>query len=439
MIAPALISEDAEQAVLAALLMDGEPVLTIVRGEIRSPEAFAVEGHRALYDTMARILDAGGRLDPLTLTHQLDADGTLEAIGGRDYIGFLIDAIPTAANVEYHAKIVRELADRRKGIALSERLALTFADRAIPVPDIAGEAASLLAGLVAHRVGAGFKPLREAVTDALFDLERRMKGEDDQAIRFGYRELDAFTCGVQRGEFVLLIGAPMHGKTAFALNIADHVAERGTGVGFVSAEMSARALASRLLSKRALVDGKRLRDATRLRDDDFPRLARAQGMLSSLPIYVYDATRPTVSAVSAQCRGLKAKHPGVGLVVVDVLQLIEAEGMKESRALELDRIAYALKGLAKELDVVVLATVHADGRKLDERSDHRPRLADIAWSQAPEKACDVAIAVWREALYDASGLTPDVLRWAILKGRDVGLAEGLLRWDGAHMLVSDVG
>jgi replicative DNA helicase len=439
---PPLWDEDIEQSVLAALLMDGS-VADAAR-LIVAPEHFYAQRHARLFEAMLAVLDAGARLDPHTLCDELTRRGTLEACGGKEYVGYLMDAVPTAANIEYHARIVRDFADRRATIAALRDAAEVIATREQPLRDTAAALQSTLLPIAAESGRRGFVHVKEDLWPLMEAIEARARGDAaSNLIPTGYPEIDdAIGGGFRRAELVFLAGVPGGLKTATAMNIAINVANEAedvcrapVGAAIVSAEMTRAELHERNLARLGQVPYGALRNG-RLADADYPRLARAAGMLGNLPLWVDETPRPTLDDTAAKCRHLKSQHPEIGLVVVDFVQLMQhrmGPRQETNRALELTDISYGLAGLAKELDVVMLATCQVDAQSVDRREVKRPRLEDLRWSQAMREAGHFIGLCYRPAMYDPDA--PDDLDINFAKARGAPPFQATLHWIGQFMML----
>src|SRR5687767_5556651 len=327
---------EAEQAVLAAILLDADAVMRAA--EYVDDTMFYREGHRRIFRAMIALTERGDAVDPLTLADELARRGELEASGGREYVGWLMDAVPTAANVEYHAKIVREKATLRRLIEISTGIVTEAFDAQTSASQLLDEAESKIFQISQAQGGKGFTRIEA--------LQRG--GQSVTGVESGFRQLDDMTSGFQPADLVIIAARPSMGKTAFVLNLAQHAAiARSVPVAFFSLEMSKESLVQRMLTSEARIDAQDLRRA-RLRDDDFPRLARAAGILSSAPVYIDDQPGITMLEMRSKARRLKAES-GVGMVIVDYLQLIQGPANSENRQQEISQISRGLKALAKEL------------------------------------------------------------------------------------------
>lgn len=432
-------SEDAEQAVLAAMLIDPRAILVAL--EIVEAETFYVERHRRLFRAMVTLTERGTTIDPLTLANLLDERGELEAAGGKVFIGWLVDAIPTSENIEYHAKIVREKAHLRRLIELAQTLARDAGASERSASELAQQASATLLPLSVDDGDApGFVRVKELVWPAMEQIEAQAGGRISGLLT-GYARIDAETGGLQPGELIILGGAEKMGKSVAALNVALRIAERpeaegGGAVAYVSAEMTERAIIKRSLGMLGRLEQRKVRTG-QLVDGDFPALAHAGGMLSVLPLWIDDEAEPSLADVSARCTALKAQHPELRLIVVDFLQLVHAreKGMNES--VELKRVAYGLKRLAKKLGVVVLAPCQVNTKDIEDGKDPRPRLKDLQGSSGMRQAADFIVLLYRPAFYDAIGANPYEIEFNFAAAREASPFLARLRWDPKTLRIDD--
>jgi replicative DNA helicase len=394
-------SEDAEQAVIAAMLMDADAIMRAA--EYLDDTMFYREGHRRIFRAMVAVTERGEIVDPLTLADELGRRGELEASGGKDYLAFLQDAVPTSANVEYHAKIVREKALLRRLIEVSTNIVAEAFEARTTAAELIDEAESRIFQVAQAQGNQGFTRIKELLWPAMERIEAvSREGRTVTGVPTGFRDLDELTSGFQPSDLVIIAARPSMGKTAFTLNIAQYVAiepKEPIPVAFFSLEMSKDALVQRMLTSEARIDAQKLRTG-KLRDDDFPRLARAAGILSHAPIYIDDTPGITVLEMRAKARRLKA-DVGIGLVIVDYLQLMTGPAGSENRQQEVSQISRGLKGLAKELGVPVVALSQLS-RAVEQRAGSekgRPVLSDLRESGAIEQDADLIIFLFREEVY----------------------------------------
>lgn len=435
-----LYSEDAEQAVLAAMLIEERAVLHALAALPES--AFYAERHRRIFGAMTTLHASGTTIDPLTLANLLEARGELAAAGGKDYLGFLVDAIPTAANVAHHCGIVREWAARRDLLASLEQSVASIhaSGKGTTAKEIAQAAfTALLPHTAAGSSGAGFVPAKSIVWPTMEAIEKSANGTAP-GLRTGWRRVDEELGGFQPGELFIPGGAEKMGKSVFSLNLCLRIASRpendgGGGCAYVSAEMTGKALMKRCLAWESRVDARALRTG-KLRDDDWPRLARAGGVISNLPLWIDDQAVPTLADVIARSTHLKALHPELRLIVVDFLQLVTNRRKGANKAEELTDIAYGLKGLAKQLDVVVVAPCQVNTKDVEELKDPRPRLKDLQGSSGMRQAADLIGLLYRPAVYDPMG-NPYEIEVNFAAARELPPFVAHLRWDASALRIDD--
>jgi replicative DNA helicase len=390
-------SEDAEQAVLAAMLIDQDAILRAT--EHVDDTMFYREGHRRIFRAMVAISERGDVVDPLTLSDELERRGELDASGGKDYVGFLVDAVPTAANVEYHAKIVREKALLRRLIEASTDIVAEAFDARQTAGELLDHAESRIFEISQQRGREGFTRIKELLWPTMERIEALQRGgKSITGVASGFTDLDELTSGFQPSDLIVVAARPSMGKTAFILNIAQHAAiEHNVPVALFSLEMSKESLVQRMLTGEARVDAQKLRKGM-LRDDDFPRLARAAGILAQAPIFIDDSPGITLLEMRSAARRLRA-DANIGLVVVDYLQLIQSTSDAENRTQEISQISRSLKALAKELAVPVVALSQLS-RATEQRTDKRPQLSDLRESGAIEQDADLVMFIYRQEMYE---------------------------------------
>jgi len=401
-------SEAAEQAVLSAMLLDAEALLRAT--EYVDESMFYRESHRRVFRAMLALSERGEVIDPLTLTEELSRKNELEAAGGREYIAYLVDVVPTAANVEYHAKIVREKALRRRLIEVSTAIVSEAFDSALPAAELLDAAEHSIFEVNQSRGTEGFTRVKELMYEAMERIEQlHLAGESVTGVSSGFHDLDELTAGFQPSELVIIAARPSMGKTAFVLNIAQNAAlDAKTPVAFFSLEMSKQSLLQRMLTSEARVDAQRLRKG-KLRDDEFVQLGRAAGLLSQAPVWIDDTPAISLLEMRSKARRLKAEND-IGMIVVDYLQLMQGPASSENRQQEISTISRSLKALARELRVPVIALSQLSRAPEQRAGDNkRPQLSDLRESGAIEQDADVVMFLYRQEYYDVlEGKDPSV-------------------------------
>jgi replicative DNA helicase len=394
-------SEDAEKAVLGAMLLD-IPALERAR-EVVDDTMFYAEGHRRLFRSITRVIQSGSVADPLTVADDLERSGELAMAGGREYLGALLDAVPTVANVEYHARIVRERALLRRLIEVGTNIVGEAFEAAKPVAELIDGAEAAIFQLSTARERRGFSRVKELLWPAMEKIEELAQRESQiTGVPSGFVDLDNLTAGFQKADLVIVAARPSMGKTAFTLNIALHAAITAkVGVAFFSLEMSKESLVQRMLASEALIDAQALRRGGRALDESMPRLATAMAILANAPVYVDDTPGIGLMEMRSKARRLIADDDQVGLIVVDYLQLMSGPPGTENRQQEVSMISRGLKALAKELNVPVIALSQLsrapEQRTGDDRG--RPQLSDLRESGAIEQDADVIMFIFRQEVY----------------------------------------
>jgi replicative DNA helicase len=423
-------SLEAEHAVLGGCLLDADAVRAVEPAV--SVDDFYREGHRAIYAAIRAVAGRGSVADLVTVPAELEAQGQLVNAGGRDYVGWLSDVVPTAANVVYHARVVRDLAAKRRLGATLRGLADAAWESGTDAATLAADAVQRLLPEAASLQRRGFVAGRDLVYDAMLAIEQRHKGEATDLVTLGVPEIDGPPVyGVEAGDLVTLLLVSGHGKTALQLSLGRWAGEAGVEWGFVSAEMAGRQLANRLLSSYSGVEFGRLRKGL-IADHEFPALAKAAGQVASLPFHVDDTPAPSLHDVGVRVRALKAKHPGLRLVFVDYVQLLSADA--ETRTLQIASIANGMKALAKECGIVVVQSAQPDARLVDRRGgdDKMPHIEDIMWGQDIRFASDLVICGYRPGQYDRMG-EDDRMLCRVEKSRASNGVDFWLRWSGPTM------
>ncbi len=400
------------------MLMDPDAILRAA--EYVDDTMFYREGHRRIFRAMIALSERGDVVDPLTLIDELSRRAELDAVGGREYIGFLVDAVPTSANVEFHAKIVREKALLRRLIETSTSIVSEAFEGQSTAAELLDEAESRIFQISQAQGSKGFTRVKELLWPAMERIEALQRGGMSvTGVASGFGDLDEMTSGFQPADLVIVAARPSMGKTAFTLNIAQHAAiDTRKSVAFFSLEMSKESLVQRMLTSEARVDAQDLRRA-RLRDDDFPRLARAAGILSQAPIFIDDQPGITLLEMRSKARRL-ASESGLDLIIVDYLQLISGPSNAENRQQEISQISRGLKALAKELNVPVIALSQLSRAPEQRAGDQkRPQMSDLRESGAIEQDADLIMALYRPEVYAERGAD------GVARDKDGNSIEGL--------------
>ncbi|MBF0566727.1 MAG: replicative DNA helicase [Nitrospirae bacterium] len=392
---------EAEQFVLGAILLDNDSIYKAI--EIISPVDFYKESHRRVFSSMLTLLDKGEPIDLITLTDVLRKSGEIERVGGVSYLSAIVNSIPTAANVAFHCKIIREKSLLRSLIQGATDIISRVYNQGDDADDMVDFAEKTVFQIADKRVRQTFTKLDAIIHDSIELVEHLYdKKESITGIPSGFKDLDEYTTGFQPGDLVIVGGRPSMGKTAFCLNVAQHVGiQIKAPVAIFSLEMSKRSLALRMLCSEARVDSNRVRKGF-LRHDDWPKLTAAAGKLAAAPIYIDDSSDIGVLEMRSKARRLKMEH-GLGLVVVDYLQLVRGRSGVERREQEISEISRSLKGLAKELDIPVIALSQLN-RLVEQRRPPIPTLADLRESGAIEQDADVILFLYRDEVYNRDNI-----------------------------------
>ncbi|HOB30739.1 MAG TPA: replicative DNA helicase [Bacillota bacterium] len=383
---------EAEQAVIGSMLIEANAVVSAL--EILRPEDFYKESHRIIFKQIAEMADRLEAVDVVTVAENLRNAGYLDKIGGTAELARLANFVPTAANVEYYAKIVAEKAILRRLIAASTEIAATAYDSQYEVDEILDKAEETIFQISQRRATQGYVHLKDVLVETMEKLEYLASHKGNVVgLSSGFSDLDYLTSGFQPSDLIILAARPAVGKTSLGLNIARNVAIReDCPVAIFSLEMSREQVAQRLLCSEAAINSQKLRSGF-LTDDEWRRLSIALGRLSEAKIFIDDTPGISVMEVRAKARRIKAEH-GLGLVVVDYLQLMRTR-KQENRQQEISEISRSLKGLARELDVPIIAMSQLS-RAVEQRQDRRPVLSDLRESGAIEQDADVVIFLYTE-------------------------------------------
>ena len=388
---------EAEQSILGGVLIENDALNTVV--EFLEDGDFYREAHQKIFKSMIALSEKNEPLDLITLTNELKKKKELEAIGGASYLAGLVESVPTAANIAYYAKIVKEKSILRKLISAATEIVTKSYQESKDLEAFLDEAEQAIFRISENQVRPAFYPIKEIVKESFKVIERLYeKKELITGVPSGFKDLDRKTAGFQNAELIIVAGRPSMGKTALCLNIAQHAAINSKiPTAIFSLEMSKEQLAIRMLCSEARVDSARLRSGF-LSESDWPKLTMAAGALSDAPIFIDDSAAISVLELRAKARRLKADR-GLGLVIVDYLQLMRGRSGAERREQEISEISRSLKALAKELNIPVIA-ISQLSRKAEDRPGRRPQLSDLRESGAIEQDADVIIFIYRDEVYN---------------------------------------
>ncbi|HEY8518506.1 MAG TPA: replicative DNA helicase [Gammaproteobacteria bacterium] len=393
-------SVEAEQALLGGLMLDQRAWDQIA--DVVAVEDFYRADHRLIFAAIGELIERNQPPDAVTVSEQLARQGQLEATGGLDYLAQLVEETPSAANVRAYARIVRDRAMLRQLIQIGGDIAASAHDtEGRPVEELVDLAEQRVFEIAdrGQRRGTGLVPLKQILPKTIDRLDVLSHTEGDiTGISTGFTDMDRMTAGLQRGDLIVIAGRPSMGKTTFAVNIAENAAI-GSQVptAIFSMEMSAEQLSFRMIGSIGRVNQQRLRTG-KLSDEDWSRIDSAVSMMSNAPIFIDDTPALTPTELRARARRLKREH-GLGLIVVDYLQLMQVAGTVENRATEISEISRSLKALAKELDLPVIALSQLN-RSVEQRTDKRPVMSDLRESGAIEQDADLIVFIYREEVYE---------------------------------------
>ena len=387
---------EAEQAILGGILINNDALNQVI--DILSGEDFYREAHALIFEGMLALYNRDDPVDLITLSQVLKENGVLGKVGGIDYLASLAEATSTSAGIMYHSELVKDLSTRRSLISQCSHISEVCFQSANDTEEILDLAEQSIFEIAERNIGQNFLPLNEVVKKSFKKIETTT-GSNITGISTGFTDLDNLTSGLQPSDLIIIAGRPSMGKTALALNIAHNAAlEDKVGVALFSLEMSSLQLGIRLLGCDAMIDAWRLRKGGALQDDDYLRLTDSANRLSGLPIYIDDSSGLSALEMKAKARRLKKKYD-ISLLIVDYLQLMQSKKSVESRQLEISDISRSLKALAKDLDIPVVAVSQLN-RKVEDRPNKRPLLADLRESGAIEQDADLIMFIYREELYN---------------------------------------
>jgi replicative DNA helicase len=393
-------SIEAERSLLGCLMLDKNAILKVV--DFLEPKDFYKKTHQEIYSAMVDIFEKGEPIDLLSVSTRLKEKGLLDEIGGNSYLTELINSVPTASHVTNYAKIVRKKRTLRDLIEASQEIGLMGYNETEDIDILLDQAEKRIFSIAQRGLTQNFLPVKTMLEEAFERIDSLSKHRGGlRGLPTGFTDLDNILAGLQKSDLIILAARPTLGKSALALNIAAHIAiNEKMPVGIFSLEMSKDQIVDRLIAAQANIDLWRLRTG-RLSaegdDNDFARIQQALGILSEAPIYIDDAATSNILQMRAMARRLQAEH-GLGLIIVDYLQLIEPRNPNEPVVRQITEISRSLKGLARELNIPVLALSQLS-RAVEQRSPQIPRLADLRESGSLEQDADVVLFIYREDRY----------------------------------------
>lgn len=417
--------DETEQSLLGAMLMDQDKIP--VACEFVTADDFYNRLFGAAFQAMVDLYESRQPVDPITLHNKLSEMDVPPEATTMEFIGALVNAVPTSVNARSYAERVAEKSTLRKLIRLNEEIAGNCYSGKKELASIMDETESKIFDLLQKRNKSDFVPIRQVVTDAMDSIERASKNKGSvTGIATGFRDLDAKTMGMQPSDMVLIAARPSMGKTAFVLNIAQNVAfKQNRPVAIFSLEMSKVQLVNRLLSMESKVDSQHIRSG-QLADQEWHKLIESAGVIGKSNLIIDDTPGISISEMRSKCRKYKLEI-GLDMIIIDYLQLMSGSGKGESRQQEISEISRALKGLARELNVPVLALSQLS-RAVEQRPDHRPMLSDLRESGAIEQDADVCMFIYRDDYYNPDTEKRGVAEIIIAKQRNGPIGTVELAW-----------
>ena len=390
-------SVEAEQSVIGSMIMDRDAIMTA--SEVITSEDFYQSQYGVLFDAMLELYNEGKPVDLVTLQERLREKDVPPEISSLEFVRDLLDAVPTSANVRHYATIVQEKSMLRKLIKVNEDIANTCYLAREKTEDILEETEKKIFDLLQYRSTGDFVPIKQVVLNALDKIEKASKNKGTvTGIPTGFIDLDYKTSGFQPSDLILIAARPSMGKTAFVLNVAQHMAfKEGKTVAIFSLEMSKEQLVNRLFSLESKVDSQALRTGN-LTDEDWAKLIEGAAVVGKSNLIIDDTPGISIAELRSKCRKFKLEHD-LGIIIIDYLQLMSGGKHSESRQQEISEISRSLKAVARELNVPVVALSQLS-RAVEQRPDHRPMLSDLRESGAIEQDDDVVMFLYRDDYYN---------------------------------------
>lgn len=419
---------DAEKAVLGSMMLETEAITQVET--ILEPDDFYLEAHRKIFQGIINLAEKDEPIDLISVNEELRKQNQIDEIGGSSYITELANWVPTAANAEYYAKLVKNKSLLRRLITTAGNIANLGYQAEEEVDILLDKAEQLVFSLAGGRTAQGIHQIKDVLVAAFERLEKVYETEGGiTGVASGFYELDYMTSGFQPSDLIIIAARPSMGKTALVLNMAQNMAVRNNvPVAIYSLEMSKEQLAQRLLCAEAKINGQHLRSG-QLQDKDWLVLSHALGRLSEAPIFIDDTPGITLMELRAKARRLKAEH-GLGLIAIDYLQLMQSNGRIENRQQEISEISRSLKALARELEVPVIALSQLS-RAVESRINKRPQLSDLRESGSIEQDADLVLFIYRDEYYNPESDKKGIAELIIAKQRNgpVGTIETVFMKD----------
>ena len=425
----------AEQAVLGAMLVDKDAVLTII--EILKPADFYRTEHEEIYSAIIDLYNQGSAIDILTVKEQLRLRGKYDVINGFEYLASLTNPMFSVSNVEYYAKIVEEKAILRQLIKASNEISHDSYEASESASDILEKAEKSVFNIAQKKTEKTYALVKDVLIDTFDNLERlASQTEEVLGVPTGFKELDSRTLGFAPGQLIVVAARPAMGKSAFALNILAHAAIRANKPAvYFSLEMSKEELLNRILASEAMVDSTKIRSG-KLEDEDWISLTNVSGTLSESKIILDDSAGYSPLELRARCRKLKMEYD-IGLIVIDYLQLMDASKASASRQQDISEISRSLKVLAREIGVPIIALSQLS-RAPEQRPDHRPMLSDLRESGSIEQDADMVMFLYRDDYYNPETEKKNIAEVILAKNRAGSTGTTELVWLGNYMKFGNI-
>ena len=419
----------AEQAVLGSMLVDKDAVISAV--EVLKADDFYREDNKEIYAAMFELYSLGKHIDMITVQDQLTLRGTIEKVGGTEYIAMLIDNVPTTSNIESYVKIVEEKSIIRQLIKAANNILKLGYAQTEEVDALIEKAEKDIFDIMQNRNSKGYASIKEILVSTFDQIEEMFQNKNKvSGLETGFVDLDSKISGLNKSDLLIVAARPAMGKSAFVLNIASFVAMHlKVPTMIFSLEMSKEQMVNRILCSESEVDSMKVRNAD-LSSEDWLKLGEASGRLSEVPLYIDDT--PGMSSAELRAKWRKAKlEKDIGLVIIDYLQLMESKNKSPSRQQEISEISRSLKILAKELSVPVIALSQLS-RATESRVDHRPMLSDLRESGAIEQDADIVMFLHREDYYNPETEKKNVAEVIVAKNRSGSTGTVELAWLGQY-------
>lgn len=420
---------EAEQSVLGSMMLDKEAISVAV--EILKKDDFYREDHKEIFEGILDLFESGQAIDIITVSERLKLRASIDGIGGIEYLSYLASAVPSTANIRYYAKIVEEKSILRKLIRASSDIVNMGYEASEEVGFVIDKAEKSIFDLLQKRNQQGMMPIKDVLDEAFKRLEELYNSDGSvTGVPTGFKDLDNKISGLQNSDLILIAARPAMGKTAFALNIIQHVAmHAGVTAAIFSLEMSKVQLVNRILASEAMVDSQKMRSGN-LDESDWHKMAKVLYPISNAQLLIDDTPGISITDIRAKCRRLKLEK-NLGLIVIDYLQLMQGRGRSESRQQEISEISRSLKILAKELDVPVICLSQLS-RAPEQRPDHRPILSDLRESGAIEQDADIVMFLYRDDYYNKETEKKNISEVIVAKNRHGSTGDVELVWLGQY-------